>query len=236
MNKSCSKCGENKDVSFFYIKNKEFNVYRSRCKECESKYRVKYKPIRTDKSREYDNNRRRDSYDEEAKLKKKNYRDNNKKKISDYQKEYIKDNKEKRSKQRKNYYKENKVKVKAQKKLWTTNKMKTDPLYKLKVTIRNNISETFKRKGYSKNSHTEEILGCSFNDLKLYLESMFKPWMTWKNKGLYNGELDYGWDIDHIIPVSSAITVDELIKFNHYTNLQPLCGYYNRHIKFNNYE
>ena len=55
--------------------------------------------------------------------------------------------------------------------------------------------------------------------------------MTWKNKGLYNGKLNCGWDIDHIIPLSTAITEDDLIKLNHYTNLQPLCSKINRDIK-----
>ena len=55
--------------------------------------------------------------------------------------------------------------------------------------------------------------------------------MNWENYGLYNGELNYGWDIDHIIPNSSALTEDEFIKLNHYTNLQPLCSKVNRHIK-----
>lgn len=55
--------------------------------------------------------------------------------------------------------------------------------------------------------------------------------MTWDNHGLYNGELNFGWDIDHIIPISSAKTEDEVINLNHYTNLQPLCGKINRDIK-----
>ena len=59
--------------------------------------------------------------------------------------------------------------------------------------------------------------------------------MTWENKGLYNGELNYGWDIDHIIPVSSGKTEDDMIKLNHYTNLQPLCSKINRDIKRNNH-
>jgi hypothetical protein len=58
--------------------------------------------------------------------------------------------------------------------------------------------------------------------------------MTWDNKGLYNGELNYGWDIDHIIPTSIANTEEELIKLCHYTNLQPLCSKINRDIKKNN--
>ena len=60
---------------------------------------------------------------------------------------------------------------------------------------------------------------------------MFEEWMNWENKGLYNGELKYGWDIDHRIPISSATSEEEMIKLNHYTNLQPLCSYTNRYIK-----
>ena len=38
--------------------------------------------------------------------------------------------------------------------------------------------------------------------------------MNWDNHG--------EWHIDHIIPLSSANTEEELIKLCHYTNLQPL--------------
>ncbi len=55
--------------------------------------------------------------------------------------------------------------------------------------------------------------------------------MTWENRGLYNGEFNYGWDIDHIIPISFAKTEEDIIKLNHYTNLQPLCSKINRDIK-----
>mgnify|MGYP000907082163 FL=1 len=73
--------------------------------------------------------------------------------------------------------------------------------------------------------------GCTFEEFKLYMESKFEPWMNWDNHGLYNGELNYGWDIDHIIPISSATSQQEILKLNHYTNLQPLCSYTNRYIK-----
>jgi hypothetical protein len=49
--------------------------------------------------------------------------------------------------------------------------------------------------------------------------------------GKYNGELNYGWDIDHIIPLAPAETEEDVIRLNHYTNLQPLCSYTNRYIK-----
>ena len=97
--------------------------------------------------------------------------------------------------------------------------------------IRGLVQKSFINNKYNKDSKTQEILGCSFEEFKLYLESKFEPWMTWENRGLYNGELNYGWDIDHIIPLSSAEKEEDIIRLNHYTNLQPLCSYTNRYIK-----
>lgn len=58
--------------------------------------------------------------------------------------------------------------------------------------------------------------------------------MDWDNKGFYDGELNHGWDIDHIIPLDSAKNEEEIIKLNHYNNLQPLCSKINRDLKKNN--
>jgi hypothetical protein len=80
-------------------------------------------------------------------------------------------------------------------------------------------------------NNTEEIIGCSYEFLLKYLESKFEKWMTWENYGKYNGEFNYGWDIDHIIPLSSAFNEVDLLKLNHYSNLQPLCSLINRNIK-----
>ena len=107
--------------------------------------------------------------------------------------------------------------------------MKNDYLYRLTNNIRDLIYKSIKNKGYTKKSRTSEILGCS--EFRLYIESKFEDWMTWENKGLYNGELNCGWDIDHIIPLSGAITEEDVIRLNHYTNLQPLCSKVNRDIK-----
>lgn len=57
--------------------------------------------------------------------------------------------------------------------------------------------------------------------------------MNWDNYGLYNTTKQYGWDLDHIEPLSSAKTIEDVIRLNHYTNFQPLCSYVNRHIKRN---
>jgi hypothetical protein len=59
-------------------------------------------------------------------------------------------------------------------------------------------------------------LGCTLEDLRQHLESLFKPGMTWENHG--------SWHIDHIRPLASFdLTKEEnLYKACHYTNLQPL--------------
>jgi hypothetical protein len=45
--------------------------------------------------------------------------------------------------------------------------------------------------------------------------------MNWGNHGRYDPDRKT-WQLDHIIPSSSAKTEDELIKLNHYSNFQPL--------------
>ncbi len=110
------------------------------------------------------------------------------------------------------------------------NKIKSN----LKKRIRSAISNILKERGFRKNCKTLQILGCDIDYFKFYLESKFETWMTWENRGLYNGNFNYGWDIDHIIPVSSAKTEEELLLLNHYSNLQPLCSKINRDIKKNN--
>ena len=110
-------------------------------------------------------------------------------------------------------------------------KKETDPVFRLKERCRGIISNLIRRNGYTKKSRTHQILGCSYEDFKTHIELQFQPWMNWDNYGLYNGQLNYGWDIDHIVPCASAITEEELLKLNHYTNLKPLCSKVNRDIK-----
>lgn len=73
-------------------------------------------------------------------------------------------------------------------------------------------------KGESKAASSLELLGCSVEHLKAWLEFWMKPGMTWENYG-YNG-----WHIDHKKPCASfdLTKPDEQRKCFHYTNLEPL--------------
>jgi hypothetical protein len=109
-----------------------------------------------------------------------------------------------------------------------------DPLYHLTHNIRGTINRYFNFLKIDKPFKTSKILGCSFEEFKKHIETQFQDWMNWENYGKYNGELNYGWDIDHIIPISSAKTEEEIIKLNYFSNFQPLCSYTNRYIKKDN--
>lgn len=158
-------------------------------------------------------------------------KENKNKKIND--KKYREKNKEKIKKGQKSYELNNKEKINRYKREYEKNRIKNDPLFKITKSIRNLIGVSIKRQGFSKNSKTITILGCTYEEFKIHLESKFEPWMSWDNKGLYNGTPNYGWDVDHIIPISTAITEEDVIRLNHYTNLQPLCSKTNRDVKKN---
>jgi hypothetical protein len=179
---------------------------------------------------------------ERKRIRNKAYREKNKKVLTENKKKYREENKVVISEYRKLYREENKDKIKEYydgykeiRNEKARERYKLDELYKLTKNIRTAISNSFRNEGYSKTSRTQNILGCSFEQLKLHLESQFEDWMTWDNYGKYNCEFKYGWDIDHIIPLSSANTIDDLLKLNDYKNLQPLCSKINREIKKGNY-
>lgn len=69
-----------------------------------------------------------------------------------------------------------------------------------------------------KGGSTIADLGCSIDELKVYLESQFQPGMNWDNWAYE------GWHIDHIKPLAQFDLTDpeQFKEACHYTNLQPL--------------
>jgi hypothetical protein len=201
MEKTCIKCKDKKDIELF-VKT------RNLCKECMKEYKKSYHSQNKEKISEY----KKESYiskkDEILEKRKKHYENNRDTKL-EYQKEYASLNKEKISKYKMEYQR---------------NRRKTDPVFKLKYVVSRIIRNSLMCKGLSKNKRTTDVLGCDISFLKTYLEERFIDDMCWENYGVV-------WDIDHIIPLATATTEEEVLKLNHYTNLQPLDSYINRNIK-----
>jgi len=80
--------------------------------------------------------------------------------------------------------------------------------------MRQVVRKSIKRGGFTKRSKTYDILGDEWIFVKNYIENLFVDGMTWDNYG--------EWEIDHIIPISSGKTEEDVIRLCHYTNLQPL--------------
>ena len=202
-------------------------------KEAARQRAKKYYEVNKDKKKAYQLYNK-----EKIKTDKQKYYQEHKKEFYQRNKKYIALNTcEIREKEKKYRFKvkqsEKYLEIKKQRNNLRKKKRLTNSLFRIKSDIRSIIGKAFRNHGYSKNTKTQEILGCSFEEFKVYIESKWEPWMNWENRGKYNGQLNYGWDIDHIIPLETAKNEEELIKLNHYTNLQPLCSKVNRHIKWN---
>ena len=234
MSKICAKCGIEKElIEFPKDKNKK-DGHTSSCKNCKKEYRDSNKELISLIGKRY-----RDKNRDSELVRQANYRRENRESIRKKDRERYRLNPDKSKEYHSLWVIYNKDSVRKYNryynKIYKKTRSEKDPLFKLSLCIRDLIRRSINSKGFSKKSKTSSILGCSFEDFKSYIESKFEPWMTWENKGLYNGELNYGWDLDHIIPISSAKSEDELIKLNHYLNFQPLCSKTNRYIKKDNY-
>jgi hypothetical protein len=112
----------------------------------------------------------------------------------------------------KEYRRDNAEKINEYHKKYVRKRVKADPIFKIKRTVRNEISNAFRYLNKSKRS--EQLLGCTLGEFVKYIEGMLKPGMTLENHGK--------WHLDHIIPLASASTKEEIEKLCHYKNYQPL--------------
>jgi hypothetical protein len=242
--KKCIKCKIEKELTDFRF-IKKTNKYWGTCKKCRKEYNKEYREKRKEylkeKRKEYYKNNKEEFRKNSKKYREKNkekikelhkeyyknnkeylkeyhkeYREKNKEYLKEYWKKYRENNKEKIKEYDKEYIKKNKHKIRAEKRKYENNKRKTDPLYKMKCNLRTRIYSAFKRATWRKGDGTEKLLGCSFKTAHKHIERQFTKGMTWDNHG--------EWHIDHIMPLASAKTEEELKKLCHYRNLQPLWG------------
>ena len=143
---------------------------------------------------------------EKIRIRKKKWREKNKEAKKEYDSKWRRENKEKKARYQKIWKDRNKEHI---------NKYNKKPLVRIAKSCRGRIASVLKRTNHCKaGSRTFEIIGCTQDDLILHIESKFTKGMTLDNHG--------EWHIDHIVPLSSAKTKDDIILLCHYTNLQPL--------------
>jgi hypothetical protein len=96
---------------------------------------------------------------------------------------------------------------------YVRNRRKVDPLFKLKMNILSRTNSALKSSFWQKGSNNEKLLGANRDTVIMHIENKFKEGMTWSNRKF--------WHIDHIVPLSSATTEEQLYNLANYKNLSP---------------
>lgn len=220
--KICKDCGITKPLAdFSYIRTR--GRYEPRCKICQRGKQLQYAH----------NNYGRDG-EKKKKYAKEHYFKNREKgleyrreryKTYDREEQLVKrrkwyqDNKERYAKNRDKYENENKDRLRAARRKWENNRLAEDINYRLHKTLAGRIRHELNGRN-KRNNRTEQLIGCTIDELKIHIQNQFQDGMTWGNWKTN------GWHVDHNIPLSWFNLENEncrKIAFS-YKNMQPLWG------------
>lgn len=230
-NKACVKCKEIKDTQSFGKDKNSKDGFARMCKPCQKEHSRKYREqnldsIKINKAIRYQNNK------EEISLKAKENKDKTNARRREYYKENTEKFKERNLKNKDNikatkekYRANNKHKIKEydlknrdKKNKQKVERRKLNPHKRIQHCLQTRIRTAINSVDGKKLNHTEELIGCSIQFYKEYLESKFTNGMSWENYGYF------GWHIDHIKPCASfdLSDLEQQKQCFHYMNTQPL--------------
>jgi len=224
--KECRTCKEIKELDFFTKNKLSKGGYKPDCKSCIAKSSKEKYAANPEARREYEAKWRAKNVDK-CTAKTYRWREKNPEQFSEYRKLYYENNKdkilagqkatyqkykEKYNKRDKKYKKKNHASLMQKRK----ERIEASPLLQFKERIRQVTKGAFYRLKQDKKFRTNTMLGADWETVKEHFVSQFKDGMTWE--AFIAGEIH----VDHIQPLASAKTEEELIALCHYTNLQPL--------------
>jgi hypothetical protein len=97
---------------------------------------------------------------------------------------------------------------------WFNKRYGSDQVFAIRHSMRRTVATALKRAGFIKKQSSLKIVGCTPSELKRHIELQFLPGMSWLNRS--------EWHVDHIVPLSSAASEEELLALCHFTNLRPI--------------
>jgi hypothetical protein len=233
--KICRICGIKKPISDFRFRN-DSNKYRSECKDCCNKrsrewraanknrvselnkaYRVSHLEKLTKYSKQYQKTHL-NKYREYNKKCRENWSGEQKARVNERERKYreIRKNDPDYIERRREWNRASTKRRRAKITAYEEARKKTDPVFKLKTQVRNEVRMSFQRRGFRKSKHTEEIVGCSLLFLYEHLLNTYEARYGEK----YNGSQKV--HIDHIKPLARAHTEKEVIALCKWDNLQLL--------------
>jgi hypothetical protein len=153
---------------------------------------------------------------------KRRWKTNNTKCESEKTRQWKLDNAQRERENNRRWYRQNKESELEKNRRYRAHRRAHDPVYKLTLRARKLVKKAFSQAGWDKNSKTQEILGCDFRILQAHLIATAKR----NYGGKYFPKRKY--EIDHIVPLSTAKTEEDVVRLNHHTNLQFLLKQHNR--------
>lgn len=225
--KECGACHVVKPHSEFYIRP-DRNEFKSRCKICESEHRSKKWASDPEKAKALSKARYAATADQQKAKKRAEYwadpvkasaankrqREKHREARLAGQRAYYQANKESLKAKGREHYKANKQSYLDGNRRRVRDRIKVDPVFALSTRIRSLIYARIYSGGYTKKSRSQEILGCTWPEFKLHIERQFLKGMSWDRLSEIH--------LDHIVPIATAKTEEEVIALNHFTNIRPM--------------
>jgi len=143
------------------------------------------------------------------------YRGDCKQCVSNTGKAYREANREKRKAQKRKYYLKNRERLIKETSQYKTNKRRTCRLSRTKYLVSKSLRRYITG---GKSKRAKECIGCTWEELLIHLAGTFEANYGIPREYMKNFELH----IDHIKPLASASSEEEIYELNHYTNLQYL--------------
>ena len=202
MEKQCNKCGELKPLSKFSKDKSKKGGIRTTCKDCDAIVGRAYRQNNKEHLREKNRRWRKENPEASNAIYARYRATEKRRKVA---REWASNDR-----------KENPEKSREYQRKYQSEQRASNIQYVLAKRLRERLR--VKVKGLTKSGSAVGDLGCTLEELKVYLGAMFRPGMTWGK--VMSQEIH----IDHIVPLSSFDLTDreQLIKACHYTNLQPL--------------
>lgn len=215
MRKKCAACERTLSHSSFYPDRRRPDKLYSSCKYCTRsvarKHYAKNKKKLIAATRKWRSKNREHLQQYSKKYRKKFFKQRKlvierwRSKNSEYVKRYAK-----------KYYEEHK----PQRNRYVRRKSRADVQYRLQRQLRVRLADAVRLQKGIRSTSAIGGLGCSLQDFRTYIESLWKSGMTWKNWGRGTGT----WQIDHVKPLSKFDLTDPMhvAKACFFKNLQPL--------------
>jgi Arc/MetJ family transcription regulator len=199
--KTCTVCKIEKECGEFYTRKGASDGLQPNCKPCHKFTVVKWKTANSEKVKEQ----------------KAAYKAANPDKVKEWHQRYKEaitpERKEKEAERRRNNRQRWKGNSTKDVYAYQKKRRQYDPLFRLSRNVRSALRKSFKSKGWTKTSSTAAMLGCSFPELEAHLiATAVKNYGMWLDTDRFH--------IDHVIPLATAKTPEDIKALNHYSNLQ----------------